>query len=332
MAILSFGQLAWAQGNNVHTCKVETPPTLNGAMDAGEWTSQCTYDLQLKGVDKNPGDETDPPPDKPMTLFVLRDSANVYLGFQWNHDPAGAGWDEYGIGLGFDFNANGVWEDTDHDQLGASSVHTIDDALLLVYLGRAIGEPNPPGDAWVKIYIPVGLYILSWGDKNDDEVFSWDAIGGPDAIPFTIYHGVDGPVLDGSGNPVTFPYGVGVTGTGPYTYTMEIAVPIVLFHSPAGFGFLVSHNGDAWTWPTIVQPEIPDDGENLNEAESARLLGKLLGDLSNPIGLLDLGDDLDAVGGAMASVNKVSLVMPWIAALAVLGIVVAIAVSRKRRT
>jgi hypothetical protein len=308
---------------------VETAPTLDGTMSPGEWNSKCTYNLQLKGVDQNGDDPPLPPPDKPMTLIVVRDSQNLYLGFQWNHDPQGANPADGGLGLGFDFNANGVWEDTDHDALGPPSVHTIDDSLLLVYLGVSIG--NPQGGGWINIYIPDGLYILSWGDKNDDDQFSFDAIGGPPAEPGTIYHEVEGPVLDRSGNPVAFPYGVGMTGAGPYAYTYEIAVPIVLFHSPAGFGFELSQKTGsdnlAWTWPTIVEPNI-----DLNNPDTAAVLGKLVGDLTNPIGILDLGDDLDAVGGPMASVDKVSLVMPWIAALAVLGIVVAIAVSRKRRT
>ena len=337
VAILSFGQLAWAQDNKLHTCVVETAPTLDGTMSPGEWNSKCTYNLQLKGVDQKADDDnqnpdpTPPPADKPMTLIVVRDSQNVYLGFQWNHDPQGANPADGGLGLGFDFNANGVWEDTDHDALGPPSVHTIDDSLLLVYLGVNIGKPIYDPNDWIHIYIPVGLYILSWGDKNDDDQFSFDAIGGPPAIPGTIYDGVIGPVLDGSGNvAVAFPYGVRITGTGPYVYTFEIAVPVVLFHSPAGFGFELSQKTGlanlAWTWPTIVEPNF-----DVNNPDSAAALGKLLGDLSNPIGILDPGE-LPAVGGAMASVDKVSLVMPWIAALAVLGIVVAIAVSRKRRT
>jgi hypothetical protein len=280
-------------------------------------------------VDDNPDDGNPPPPDKPMTLLVVRDSTNVYLGFQWNHDPPAQGQNDYGIGLGFDFNANGVWEDTDHAQLDALSVHTIDDSLLLVYLGKAIGDPDPPSNAWIKIYIPVGLYVLSWGDKNDDEQFSWDAIGGPAAIPGTIYKGVEGPILDGSGNPVTFdPYGVGITGTGPYAYTLEIKVPLVLFHSPAGFGFMVSHNGDAWTWPTIVQPEI-----DLSNPATAVVLGKLLGDLANVGGggILDPGIGEPAVGGAITTVNSLTLILPWVAALAGLGLVAVIVAYRKRR-
>jgi hypothetical protein len=314
-------------------------------MNPGEWGSECSYNLWLKGVDTNTdddntadGDPTPPPPDLPLTLIVVRDSENVYLGFQWNHDPLGADPADGGLGLGFDFDHDGVWEDNDHTQLGVDSVHTIDDSLLLVYLGKDIGTPLPPSDAWIKIYIPVGLYILSWGDKDNDGTFTWDAIGGPPAVPNSIYNGVEGPVFDGSGNPVTFPYGVGMTGTAPpYTYTFEIAVPVALFHSPAGFGFELSHKtGEtdslAWTWPTVVS------NLDLNSPDTAGVLG-LLGDLTNPAALLDPNapppeptGGAPAVGGAIASTDKISLVIPWIAALAVFGTVLAIAVSRKRRT
>jgi opacity protein-like surface antigen len=313
---------------------VNTPPNLDGTMSPGEWGSQCVYSLQLKGLDQNPDDGIPPPADKPMTLIVVRDSLNLYLGFQWNHDPQGANPADGGLGLGFDFNANGVWEDTDHDALGPTSVHTIDDSLLLVYLGVNIGKPQYDANDWIHIYIPHGLYVLSWGDKDDDDQFSWDAIGGPPAEPGTIYNGVEGPVLDGSGNSVAFPYGVGITGTGPYAYTFEIAVPLALFHSPAGFGFELSQktgpSGDslAWTWPTIVEPSV-----DLGNPDTAAVLGKLVGDLANVGGggILDPGPSQEAVGGAMASVDKVSLVMPWIASLAVLGIVVAVAIRRKRK-
>ena len=343
MAVLSFGQVVWAQGNTLHTCVVNTAPTLDGIMSPGEWGSHCSYSLQLKGVDTNADDNnqnpdpTPPPADKPMTLIVVRDSQNLYLGFQWSHDPQGANPAEGGLGLGFDFNANGVWEDLDHSKLGPDSVHTIDDSLLLVYLGTSIGDPNPPSNAWLKIYIPVGLYILSWGDKNNDGQFSWDAIGGPPEVPNSIYHGVEGPVLDGSGNPVTFPYGVGMTGTapGPYAYTFEIAVPIALFHSPAGFGFELSQkvntqNGEdslVWTWPTIVTPSV-----DLNNPDSAAVLGKLLGDLAHPMGILDPLGGEGPVGGAVASVDKPALMIPWIAGFAMLGIAVLVVTTKKRRT
>lgn len=338
VAVLSSNQLVWAQDNTIHSCDVNTPPNLDGTMSPGEWNSPCTYNLQLKGVDQNADDDnqnpdpTPPPADKPMTLIVVRDSQNLYLGFQWNHDTLGQNPAQFLLGLGFDFNANGVWEDLDHSKLGPDSVHTIDDSLLLVYLGTSIGDPHPASNAWLKIYLPDGLYILSWGDKNNDGQFSWDAIGGPPAQPGTPYeNGVEGPVLDGSGNTVAFPYGVGITGTEPYVYTYEIAVPIALFHSPAGFGFELSQKTGpdnlAWTWPTIIESNL-----DLNNPSTATVLG-LLGDLADPAAILDpVGDAGLAVGGTMASVDKPALMIPWIAGFAMLGIAVLVVTTKKRRT
>ena len=252
VAVLSFGQVAWAQTPTLHTCLTSTPPTLDGTMQPGEWTSACTFNLQLKGVDTdlsdNTGtnDPTPPPPDKPMTLIVLRDSENIYLGFQWNHDTKGADATQYLLGLGFDFNANGLWEDGDYAQLGKDSVHTIDDALLLVYLGHYVGNPVYDPNAWISLYLPHGLYVLSWGPNNDNPpTFQFGAISGPqNDAPNSHYTQPDDlGARDRNNNPVSFPYGAAEPPESMllgYRYTMEIAVPLVLFHSPAGFGFALT--------------------------------------------------------------------------------------------
>jgi len=95
------------------------------------------------------------------------------------------------------------------------------------------------------------------------------------------------------------------------------------------FGFALSQNGDGWTWPTVLDTSEID----LSVEGSAEALGKLLGDVTGQgMGLLDPGPSQEPVGGAMASVDKVSLVMPWIAACAILGIAVLIVAAKRRRT
>jgi len=120
-----------------------------------------------------------------------------------------------------------------------------------------------------------------------------------------------------------------------YAYTYEIPVPRVLFHSPAGFGFALVHQTgspnpvtQAWTWPTLVDAS----GVDLGKPESAEALGKLVGDLAGTWerGFLDPGGE-PAVGGVMATIDKVTLILPWIAALAGLGLVALLLASRKRR-
>jgi len=342
VAILTFAQPVRAQNNIVRSCWTDNPPTIDGIISSGEWVSRCTFDLQLRGADNDPENPPPPPADKPLTLTVLRDSQYIYLAFQWTHDTQGADPSQYLLGLGFDFDADGLWEDNDHAQLLAFSVHTIDDALLLVYMGHYVGDPHPPPDAWIKFYLPDGLYVLSWGDKNDDNTFQFDGISGPPAEPGTPYDpGVEGPALDGNGNPVTFPHGPSCNedgGCSPvplYAYTYEIAVPRLLFHSPAGFGFALVHQTgspnpvtQAWTWPTLVDAS----GVDLGKPESAEALGKLVGDLAGTWerGFLDPGGE-PAVGGVMATIDKVTLILPWIAALAGLGLVALLLASRKRR-
>jgi hypothetical protein len=103
---------------------------------------------------------------------------------------------------------------------------------------------------------------------------------------------------------------------------------LAFFHSPAGFGFALTQNGDGWTWPSVLDASKID----LNVETSAEALG-LLGDVASGVGsgLLDPGPG-PVVGGVMVSVDKVTLVMPWIAACAILGIAVLVVAAKKRRT
>jgi hypothetical protein len=114
-----------------------------------------------------------------------------------------------------------------------------------------------------------------------------------------------------------------------YEYVLEFKVPRAFFHSPAGFGFALTQNGDGWTWPNVLDASKID----LNVDTSAEVLG-LLGEVASGygMGLLDPGPSQEPVGGAVASVDKVSLVMPWIAACAILGIAILIVAAKKRRT
>jgi hypothetical protein len=317
-------------------------------MEPEEWSTSCTYGLLIKGVDPTPDDpNTGPPADLPMTLNIVRDSENVYLGFLWTHDPGTGNAYEYLLGMGFDFNHNGVWQDPD------GNLNTVDDAMLLVYLGVDIGQPNPPPDAWVKIFIPDGAYVLSWGEKSDG-TFGFDAIAGPPG-PEGIYGGVVGPVLDRDMNTVDLcpldgtghaacvqgqDYGAGYSPLSPgpgYEYVLEFKVPKAFFNSPAGFGFALTQNGDGWTWPGVLDASKID----LNVETSAEALG-VLGEVASGAGqaLLDPGPNANepngpngpAVGGVTMAVDKVAVLAPWIAGFAMLGIAVLVVATRKRRT
>jgi hypothetical protein len=277
-----------------------------------------------------------------MDLYAMNDRQYVYLGFSWTHlwinDTAtsDSSPDKYALVLAFDFNANGLFEDNDN------FVNTIDDGLGLAYLGFPIGNPNPPTDAWIKLYIPIGLYAISWNATENAQVIS-----GPGSIPSTIWTGVKGPgALDQNGNAADFPYAVSRSPTEKtsgqlYSYTVELAVPKVLFHrsvdltfEPAGFGFFLSqetNSMDVWTWPS----DISRWNCEVNQ-QSAELLG-VLADL-NPgsTGVLDPGEDpplipVVPVGGAISSPDKLGIILPWLGVLALSAAVTVAASSRRRR-
>lgn len=341
-ALLASGQPVRAQDNEVKSCARPTPPQLNGSISPGEYIETCQYQLDLHGAYYDNGTLVDPPLPKLMMLYIMNDYENVYLAFQWTHlwnndtDAADSSPDKYLLLLAFDFDADGLFEDDDN------FVYTIDDGLGLLYLGFYIGNPNPPQDAWIKIYIPVGLYVISWNSTQGVQ-----AIGGPPAEPGTIWEGVKplgnpGP-LDEDGNSVSFPYGVSRSPTGKtsgqvYTYIMELAVPKILFHKsaelvfePARFGFALMQETNSmciWTWPS----EIQNWGGEVN-SESAEQLGFLLDLDPGSDGFLDPGEDPppSPVGGVLAHPDKWGVLLPWLVALAVLGAATAVIASRKRR-
>ena len=345
LALVVSGQSVWAQDNEVKSCARDTPPQLNGIISQGEYVETCQYQLQLNGAYYDNGTLVNPPLGKSMELYIMNDRQNVYLAFQWTHlwnEDLGAqdsSPDKYLLLLAFDFDADGLFED------GDQFVYSIDDGLGLAYLGFDIGNPNPPEDAWIKIYIPVGMYVISWNSTEGAQV-----IGGPDAIPGTIWKGVTplsnpGP-LDRGGNAVSFPYAVtrspgGKTSHQMYTYTIELAVPKILFHKssdlvfdPAGFGFFLTQETNSmciWTWPSEL-----DDWQWDVNPESAELLG-VLGDLlPGSDGFLDPGQDPPSrpsspVGGVVVSPSKDAVLFPWLAALAVFGTATAAIMARRRK-
>jgi len=337
LAVLFSAPLGWAQGGTVYSCSCLTAPSLDGVLAPGEWNSTCGYSLQLHGVPQNVTDEfggwhLEYPPAQSMQLYVMRDSQNVYLGFQWSHtwstDNGGdSSPDKYVLFLAFDFVHDGIWQDVDNNP------NTIDDGLGLAYLGFNIGDPNPPSDAWIRIYIPAGQYVFSW-DAGEGQPA---AIGGPPDQPGTIYHGVPGSPSDASGNPVTFNYGAARSPSGEtigqtYTYTIEVAVPKVLFHSPAGFGFGLSQETGTqmywWTWPSSI-----DESYHPNDETGASILGVLTDLTGSPIGLDPEQDPPNAlpVGGVTMPIDTFALILPWLALISLLGTFSAAVLARRRR-
>jgi len=228
---------------------------MNGVLDEGEWDSDCSFERDLRGIPENVTDDGSwhweyPPFNQSVTQYHMQDDNNHYLAFQWTHlwlnntvNDDDSSPDKYIFAAGFDFDHDRVWEDYDNN------VHTIDDALALVYLAFQIGEPNATG--WFPIYIPEGLYVFSWNATANE---GQDITADP------------GP-LDRDGNPVTFNYGHGRTpewfeSNVTYTYTFEVTVPNILFHSTAGFAFGLAQETNfvvggtqynetyAWSWPT----------------------------------------------------------------------------------
>jgi len=314
---------------------------VNGRISPAEYVETCQYQLNLQGGYDENGNLVGP--QKQMALYAMNDFENVYLAFQWTHlwnqhpSDQDSSPDKYLMLLAFDFDADGLFED------GDNFAYTIDDGLGLLYLGFPVGNPNPPQDAWIKIYIPVGLYVISWNSTTQGA----QPIGGPPAIPGTIWEGVKplgnpGP-LDQNGRHVSFRYAVtrspaDKTSGQVYTYIMELAVPKTLFHrsaelkfEPARFGFALVQETNSmytWTWPSDLaqwQGEV--------NPESAELLG-VLADLDpGSDGFLDPGEDppYAPVGGVLAYPNKSDLLLPWLIVLAGFGAATAVIAWRRRR-
>jgi hypothetical protein len=301
---------------------------------------------------------------KSMNLYVMRDATNIYLAYQWSHlpdndtaSPQVESADRYGLIMAFDFDNDGKFEDNDN------VVNTIDDALGLAYLGfdvRIYLEVCLPlfqhdchPTVWLDIFIPEGLYVFSWNSTEGAQV-----IGGPTPPIYwtgdhpTVYNGIPGPgPLAPNLAPVSFPNGAGRTPaddspTLTHTYTIEVAVPKTLFHSPAGFGFALAQetnrltvNGDEdvwpiWSWPSELDELKQDPGQALQNVDMARALGFLADNMNDPSGLLDPGPAAPpaSVGGVAAGADRIALVFPWLAACAIVGVVTAVWIARKRKT
>ena len=381
IAILCSAQLARADGQTVSTCPCTTRPVLDGTISAGEWNATCGYQLQLQGPfrpDVDPQQNpiwvsitapyyVGPSLQKNMTLYAMRDDQNVYLAYQWTHEPYGnvnksASPDNYLLITAFDFDHDGKFEDNDN------VTNTIDDALGLAYMGfdfrlylrMCLCLFGSCGcSVWFDIFAPKGLYAISWNVTKGAEV-----IGGPPPGKIwtpTLEHpdwpeknwtGVPGwGPLKPNGDPFSFeeagstrsPGGTSYDAT--YTYTVELAVPKFLFHSPAGFGFFLAQEtgnetGDPswplWTWPSGLQQMRGDVGSMVQNASTAQLLG-FLSDNIGASGTLDPGPagpspSPVAVGGVVTPADRVVLLLPLFAACGTAGVITAIWIARKRKT
>jgi len=342
---------------------------MNGIISLGEWNETCHYVLPLQGpyltgTDPVTGNATWVPIPanyslgKSMDLYVMRDATSIYLAYQWSHlpdnntaNPKVKSADRYGLIMAFDFDNDGKFEDTDN------IVNTIDDALGLAYLGFDVRIylvlcPFGKCSVWLDIFIPKGLYSYSWNTTQGAQVIGGPTppiyYNGPDGPP-TVYNGVPGSgPLAPDGTPVSFPNGVSYTplDNSPiivHTYTIELAVPKILFHSPAGFGFALAQEtnrnttmGDedvwpVWTWPSQLDTFEQDPNNALQNPDMAQLLGFLGDNINDPSGLLDPGPAAPPapVGGVVAAADRVALLLPWLAACAIVGVVTAVWITRE---
>jgi hypothetical protein len=297
-----------------------------------------------------------------MNLYIMRDATNVYLAYQWSHlpdnhttSPMVKSANRYGLLMAFDFDNNGKFEDRDN------VVNTIDDGLGLAYLGFDVRIylvlcPFGKCSVWLDIFIPEGLYAFSWNSTEGAQV-----IGGPTPpihytdpegkLPPADYNGLTGPgPLAPDGTPVSFPNRAVYTPTDDsptvtHTYTIELAVPKTLFHSPAGFGFTLAQetsrstvNGDEdvwplWTWPSQLDTFDEDPNQSLQNPDLAKLLGFLADNMNDPTAILDPGPTSEApVGGVTTAADRVTLILPWLASCTMLGAVTAAWIARKSKT
>jgi len=348
----------------VYSCEGPAP-TLNGTITSGEWAEECHYVLPLQGPFQT-GQDADGNPTwvpvgdaslaKSMTLYVMRDNSNVYFAYQWTHQPGESGDppspvnpDRYVLLMAFDFDHDGKFEDAD------DVVNTIDDGLGLAYLGFDIRIYIRPCiwngqdyhcSVWLDIFIPKGLYVFSWNSTEGAQVIGGPQppihYSGPDG-PETDWGGISGPgPLSPGGNRVSFPYAasppVGPSLPGTYTYTIEAAMPKILFHSKAGFGFFLvqetdGHGSPIWAWPSELDKFKGDPAQALQNPDAAKLLGFLADTGTDPtgFGLLDPGP-MPPVGGVRTPVDTVAVILPWLAACAMVGAVTAVWIARKRKT
>ena len=226
---------------------------------------------------------------------------------------------------------------------------------MYVTLCLPLFDPNCHPTVWLDIFIPKGLYVFSWNSTEGAQVIGGPTppiyYNGPDGPP-TVYNGVTGPgPLAPEGTPVSFPNGASYSPadnspTLTHTYTVEVAVPKILFHSPAGFGFALAQetnrktvNGDEkdsplWTWPSQLDQFKQDPGQAMQNPDTAKFLGFLADNMNDPSGLLDPGPTAATapVGGAIVAADRIALLLPWLAACATVGVVATFWMAGKRKT
>lgn len=217
-----------------------------------------TYRLLLGGHPKDVSGKPVTIPPKLITLTISRDSKKLTFRFEWTHTPgSGALLDHFLFLVGFDLNHNGIWENIDNGP------QTIDDTLVLWYLGYDIVTPDP---CWICPNIPKGFRVFSWGGGEDTFI----EVMGP-----------------GPNDSVVGPWGASFKGPGTgksYSYTLTFTVPLDLFADVliSGFGFgliqetaLKGENHNlVWVWPaqppgTVFEEYGKEDGSG------AALLGDL---------------------------------------------------------
>ena len=323
------------------------------------------YQLELQGIQTQVGGQDYIPDKKPMTVTLGRtDLGNLMMEFSWTHDPGpDVPRTNYAIILGFDFDNDGVWT-------ANTPVYKPDDALALVALGFDIDICLGNNCDWIRLFIPYGLYVASFGidpNKASSTTNEWVFIGGPPADPTRIgpksgvpWEGVKcgGGVCPGpeypDGSPVLFnPY---YTDT---SYVMKIGVPLELFtHGLSGFGFFLTQQTTvlgpnvneqpwlAWGWPLQGQSapiqgqsaSIPNDwlgALGAADGSGAQYLGNLDPNAQGPYNyaLADPpgGPDTSVVGGFATAADRIALVTPWIAITSILGIALLLAVRAARK-
>lgn len=326
-AILASSPLVWAFPGG---------PTLSAGQQ---------YNLTLQATEVSVGGTPYTPPNKDMTVTLGRTNlGNLMMVFEWEHDPGPkVPASNYALILGFDFDNDDLWENPD------SNVYTPDDALGLVALGMTldvcIPKPFHPSEGcWIAFYIPNGLYVLSWGIDPDDPD------SGPKIVPIGGPPGPQGP------GPISHKTWESLKGPGPqypislesivfnpyYTdtsYVMKVGVPLALFHSPSGFGFFLTQQttvGDetpwlSWMWPSQGSPS--PDLSALGNENGAQYLGNLDPTAEGPYNyvLADPPGPDAPVGGFATAVDKIALVVPWIALTSILAVALVLALTKAKK-
>jgi hypothetical protein len=205
---------------------------------------------------------------KLMTLDVIVGSTSATFRFSWTH-ISGKGVDpsHFLFVMGFDLDNDTLWED------GDTNKYTIDDTLVLSYLGYDIVTPPP---CWVCINLLHGLRVISYQSSDTS---------------FQVIYSPEGPNTPGpqdpNGNSLLFSSSAKRLA---FFYTLTFTVPLVVFLSmtaKTGFGFgLLQETGFPdkskqnilWVWPP--QRLGTDLVGKIGNPDGAGLLGDLI--LSKP--------------------------------------------------